>query len=68
MAPPLEATEWRSLAEQASTEMDSAKLMILVEKLCCALDDEQPARFHLARAHIQLEPKRNLLTFPGNAR
>jgi hypothetical protein len=32
---------WQSIAEHASKEMDSAKLMILVERLCCALNDER---------------------------
>ena len=37
----LESGSWTSIAEQASREMDSAKLMILVEKLCYALDGER---------------------------
>jgi 5'-deoxynucleotidase YfbR-like HD superfamily hydrolase len=31
---------WLHIAEQASEEMDSAKLMTLVSKLCQALDGE----------------------------
>jgi hypothetical protein len=31
--------EWRSIAEQASTEMDPAKLTSLVAKLCASIDD-----------------------------
>ena len=31
--------KWYSLAEQASKEMDSAKLTILVAQLCSALDE-----------------------------
>ena len=34
------ATDWRSIAEQASTETDSGKLKILVAELCGALDTE----------------------------
>jgi len=30
--------KWYSIAEQASKEMDSAKLTILVDQLCGALD------------------------------
>jgi hypothetical protein len=30
--------EWYSVAEQVSTEMDPAKLSILVSRLCAALD------------------------------
>jgi hypothetical protein len=41
MAPPLEAGNWRSIAEQASMEMDAAKLMALVDQLCSALDADQ---------------------------
>jgi hypothetical protein len=33
--------DWRSIAEQTNKEMDPAKLMILVEKLCRALEGER---------------------------
>ena len=33
-----EDNNWVSIAEQLSTEMDEAKLAILVKQLCCALD------------------------------
>jgi hypothetical protein len=33
--------DWRSIAEQASTETDQAKLATLVAKLCLALDLER---------------------------
>jgi hypothetical protein len=39
MAPPITDQKWYSIAEQASTEIDSAKLTILVDQLCTALDD-----------------------------
>ena len=39
MAPDPKDQEWRSLAEQASTEMDTAKLTLLVSLLCAALDE-----------------------------
>ena len=39
MAPNITDPKWYSIAEQASTEMDSAKLTILVEQLCTALDE-----------------------------
>ncbi len=41
MAPYLGDGDWRSIAEQTSNEMDPTKLMILVEKLCRALDGER---------------------------
>ena len=41
MAPHLEEGNWRPIAEQASKEMDSQKLTILVGKLCCALEGER---------------------------
>jgi hypothetical protein len=31
-------SNWVSIAEQLSLEMDEAKLAILVKQLCCALD------------------------------
>jgi hypothetical protein len=39
MAPQITDQKWYSIAEQASTEMDSAKLTILVDQLCSALDE-----------------------------
>jgi len=33
-----EDSNWVSIAEQLSLEMDEAKLAILVKQLCCALD------------------------------
>jgi hypothetical protein len=38
MAPDAEPRDWKSLAEQASTEMDGAKLKVLVEQICALLD------------------------------
>jgi hypothetical protein len=48
MAHPLGEEGWQSIAEHASKEMDSAKLMILVEKLCHALDSERKEKSRLA--------------------
>jgi hypothetical protein len=36
-----EDNNWVSIAEQLSTEMDEAKLAILVKQLCSALDARQ---------------------------
>ena len=33
-----EDSNWVSIAEQLSVEMDEAKLAILIKRLCCALD------------------------------
>jgi hypothetical protein len=41
MAPNLTNQDWRSIAKQASTEMDSAKLTTLVAELCRSLDERQ---------------------------
>jgi hypothetical protein len=38
MITPREDSNWVSIAEQLSIEMDEAKLAILVKQLCCALD------------------------------
>lgn len=38
MAPTVQTSEWKILAEQASVEMDGAKLAVMVNKLCAALD------------------------------
>jgi hypothetical protein len=40
MAPDLEEGDWRPIAEQTSKELDPQKLMILIGKLCCALEGE----------------------------
>lgn len=50
MAMYVEEGDWRSIAEQASKETDPAKLMTLVEKLCCALDRERSQKSQLATA------------------
>lgn len=38
MSPEPKDKRWFSIAEQASKEMDAAKLSLLVEQLCSALD------------------------------
>jgi hypothetical protein len=38
-----EDSNWVSIAEQLSVEMDEAKLAILIKRLCCALDARQGA-------------------------
>jgi hypothetical protein len=38
---------WISIAEQVRVEKDSAKLAILVERLCCALNDRKKAALPL---------------------
>jgi hypothetical protein len=48
MSRTLENGGWTSIAEQASKEMDSAKLVILVEKLCHAIDAERKQKSRLA--------------------
>jgi hypothetical protein len=40
---PEQNQDWRSIAKQASTEMDSAKLTTLVAELCRSLDERQNA-------------------------
>jgi len=53
---------WQSIAERASKEMDSAKLMILVEKLCYALDGERARRYQLTATSKGNESR----FFPGD--
>ena len=53
---------WQSIAERASKEMDSAKLMILVEKLCYALDGERARRYQLTATSKGNESR----SFPGD--
>jgi hypothetical protein len=42
--------QWLSIAEQASKETDAAKLSLLVEQLCAALDDERSKDPHAPRS------------------
>jgi len=56
MAPYLGDGDWRSIAEQTSNEMDPAKLMILVEKLCRALDGERGQKSPLGATSPGNEP------------
>jgi hypothetical protein len=39
-------SNWQHLAEQVSEEMDSAKLMTLVSKLCHAIDSDRQEKLH----------------------
>jgi hypothetical protein len=48
MAQHLGEGDWRSIAEQTSTEKDPAKLMILVEKLCRALEGKRKEKSQFA--------------------
>jgi hypothetical protein len=41
MATQLRDGGWRAIAEQVSKEPDPVKLMILVARLCCALEVER---------------------------
>jgi hypothetical protein len=41
---PTDHEEWRKLAERASHEMDTTKLIQLVQRLCDELDKESSAR------------------------
>ena len=43
--------KWRGIAEQVSTEMNSEKLMALVEELCREIDQE-----NRAAANLRLRP------------
>jgi hypothetical protein len=38
---------WISIAAQVAVEMDPAKLAILVDRLCCALDDRKKSALPL---------------------
>jgi hypothetical protein len=60
MVPHLGDEDWRSIAEQASRETDPAKLTILVEKLCCALDGERKEKSRLAETSSGSEPSSSL--------
>jgi hypothetical protein len=45
-------SNWQHIAKQASEEMDSAKLMTLVSKLCQAIDGEREEK---SRQHMTNE-------------
>ena len=60
MVPHLGDEDWRSIAEQTSKEMDPAKLMILVERFCCALEGARRQKSQLA-ATLQGNDPRSIL-------
>ena len=68
MAPHLEEGDWRTIAEQASKEIDPQKLMILIGKLCCGLEGErrekprgdEPASFLGNQVNARLPKKDDL--------
>jgi len=39
--------DWLSIAAEISIENDPAKLSILIDRLCCALDERKKAAFPL---------------------
>jgi len=61
MATHLGDGDWRSIAERASKEMNPAKLMILVEKLCRALEGEHRETSHLAATSKEASEPRSFL-------
>jgi hypothetical protein len=63
MTPHLGDRDWVSIAEQASKEMDPAKLMILVDKLCCALEGERRGKSQLTATSQGMNEPRSL---PGD--
>ena len=62
MAPHFGDGDWQSIAEQASKEMDPAKLTILVEKLCRALEGKRRETSQFAATYTENEPG----SFPGD--
>jgi hypothetical protein len=51
---PQHSTSWESVAEQASKEPDPAKLMLLIAKLCHALDVEHAGKLPLLANETRL--------------
>jgi hypothetical protein len=52
-------SDWMSIAAQASVEMDSTKLVVLVEQLCSALDDRKRGALPLTdRTVLEATPLR----------
>jgi hypothetical protein len=45
--------DWQSIAGQAGKEMEQAKLLILIEKLCYALDGERRNQKEVLDTDIQ---------------
>jgi hypothetical protein len=62
MAPHPTDQDWRCIAEQTSKEMDPAKLMTLVAKLCRALDRERGRK-----TEFQLQQDNQSGSFPDVA-
>jgi len=62
MAPHLGDGDWLFIAEQASKEMDPAKLMILVEKLCHALEGKRRETSQFTATYTENEPE----SLPGD--
>jgi hypothetical protein len=52
MKTPLRDTDWRTIAEQASKEMDPEKLTRLVAELCRSLDDRKQKTGLPPAAHL----------------
>jgi len=52
MASTVQTLEWKTLAEQASVEMDGDKLQAIVNQLCAALDAQSQRKPSIYRGEI----------------
>jgi hypothetical protein len=56
---PIQVSDWRMVAQQASQEMNSNKLTTLIDRLCQALDDDAPPTSHTPFARAVQPPSHN---------
>ena len=61
MVPTVQTSEWKILAEQASVEMDGAKLAVIVKKLCAALDAQSQRKPSIYPGESSRKSGRNYL-------
>ena len=52
MAQSIQTSEWKTLAEQASVEMDGDKLQAIVNQLCASLDAQSQRKPSIYRGEI----------------
>ena len=59
MAPTVQTSEWKILAQEASVEMDGEKLIVIVNKLCEALEVHSQRKLSAVALPILVSEKKD---------
>ena len=62
MAPTVQTSEWKILAQEASVEMDGEKLIVIVNKLCEALEAQSQRKLSAFAMPILVSGKKTAVS------